>query len=637
MNARLFTLLQDLSDDVDALRMGLIIQTRWMILLICWLAWQASAWLLWSVVRRQRALAGLIPVALVIALNTALNRDELTLPFVFIAFAVVLLARTAYTSQLREWDQQGVSYPDLIGEDWTVWASLLSVVVIVVTGFSTPEWRHSIDRFVQSLNPPRPVPTTIAPLAVKPEPRVSLAASFVPDLREVGAAFPQSDETIFTVKTSDAPSGIDSSGLAKPPLQQHYWRGAVFDRYTGTGWEPLAIDQPAVNVPLTETAAPGRYALTQEFEIASLQDNRLFAANQIVQGGEGTALFTSIGDPTTNLVRGRTAQYEVTSWAPRMSANDLAGDSTDYPAGIQAQYLQLPDSLPQRVRELAERLTRGAASPYDKAMRVQEYLRNTYPYRLDVPLPPPQRDVVDYFLFDSPGGFCSYYASAMAVMLRSVGVPARVATGFASGEYDGLTLSYRVPAAAAHAWVEVYFPTYGWIEFEPTSARTPFEYRGDESQPTDQRSSATTTIGPRESIGGWIAVALMVIGFTLGTIVVIRLWRQGQLDRSLSPDRQARALYWRMRRDLARQGVQAIGSVTPDEFWAEQADRVQAWPQVSIALRQITALYVQAVFTAVQPTLNEIESSQRLWRMTRRERWRWKAKNWLARLKRSRV
>ncbi len=636
MNARLFTLWEELRADAAAIGLGLIVQTRWFVLIVSWLAWQAGAWLLWSVVRRQSALAGLIPAALIITLNMTLNHDELTLPFMFIVLAVLLMARTAYTHQLREWDRRDVSYPELIGDDWTIWASLLSVIVIVMAGFSTPEWQRTIDHFMQSLHPPAPVPTTIAPVVVQPTPRVSLVVSFVPDLREVGPAFPQSDETVFTVATSDAPSGVDSSGLAQPPLQQHYWRGAIFDRYTGRGWEPLTIDQLLASEPLTATVAPGRYALSQKFDIISLQDNRLFAASQPVQGSDGTTLFSAAHDPSSSLLRGRTAQYEVTSWVPRVSTNDLASDSTDYPPEIRASYLQLPDSLPPRVRELAERLTRGADSPYDKAVRVQEYLRLTYPYRLDAPPPPTKRDVVDYFLFDSPGGFCSYYASAMAVMLRAVGVPARVVTGFASGDYDGLQLNYRVPMSAAHAWVEVYFPTYGWIEFEPTSARTPFEYRGEESQPPDQLSTTTTGAGPRESIGPLIFAGVIVIAFAAVAIGVLRVGRQRRRERSLPPDRQARALYWQMRRTLARQGLSAAGSITPDEFWVQQADRLQAWPQVLSAVRQVTALYIQAVFSPVLPTIADVESSRRAWIVTRRERWRWWVNNQAVRLRRKR-
>jgi hypothetical protein len=270
-----------------------------------------------------------------------------------------------------------------------------------------------------------------------------------------------SDQTVFYVTTDDPPSGMDSSGQAKPPKQRHYWRGAIFDRYSGGGWEPMDVE---VEVPpvSNDEVEPGRYALTQQFDIISLQDNRLFAADQPVKASDGTVLQAAKDDPTAVLPRGRLPRYEITSWVPRMTAQELEAASTDYPADIRQRYLQLPDTMPPRVKVLAARLTQGATSPYDKALRLQEYLRVTYPYKLDVPAPPPNRDVADYFLFDAPGGFCSYYATAMAVMLRSQGVPARVVAGFATGEYDGLLRRYRVPAKLAHAgWKSISPPTAG--------------------------------------------------------------------------------------------------------------------------------------------------------------------------------
>jgi hypothetical protein len=291
--------------------------------------------------------------------------------------------------------------------------------------------------------------------------------------------------------------------------------------------------------------------------------------------------------------------------------------------------LQLPDSVPARVRDLAARITFGARSPYDKAVRLQDYLRQTYPYRLDVPLPPRGRDVVDYFLFDAPGGFCSYYASAMAVMLRMQGVPARVATGFAAGDYDGLDRRYRVTVDAAHAWVEVYFPAYGWIEFEPTASRSVFDYQA-EAKPPD-RSPAATSLETRSSIEQAIGLGLtIVIGLAviLGAVIYTR---QRIDERRLTPDRLARDLYWRIRRSLARSGVIAPRSITPDEFLTIHHSHWEQWPRLREVLQSVSALYIRAVYTANGPSRAEVEVSRRLWRSAWRDRWRlrWQAmKTW---------
>jgi len=111
----------------------------------------------------------------------------------------------------------------------------------------------------------------------------------------------------------------------------------------------------------------------------------------------------------------------------------------------------------------------GYDNAYDRAKALESYLREIK-YNELIEAPPAGQDGVDYFLFDVREGYCDYYASAMAVMARAVGIPARVAAGYSQGEYNPDTEAYRVREKNAHAWVEVYFPRYGWVEFEPTAA-----------------------------------------------------------------------------------------------------------------------------------------------------------------------
>src|SRR5207237_7528723 len=101
----------------------------------------------------------------------------------------------------------------------------------------------------------------------------------------------------------------------------------------------------------------------------------------------------------------------------------------------------------------------------DEAKAIETYLRQNYTYSTHIAQPPPGVDRVEWFLFQGKEGYCEYYASAMVVMLRTLGVPARLATGYAPGDYDPNTQTYTVKESAAHAWPEVYFPSYGWIEF----------------------------------------------------------------------------------------------------------------------------------------------------------------------------
>ena len=160
--------------------------------------------------------------------------------------------------------------------------------------------------------------------------------------------------------------------------------------------------------------------------------------------------------------------YRMSSLVSVATDDDLREAGTEYDNFLTDHYLQLPTSLPDRVRDLAERLTEGSDKPLDKALDIQNYLRGPeFTYSMDIEAPPVEADGVDWFLFDSKVGYSDYFGSSMAVMLRSVGVPARMAAGYAPGELneDGQRV---IRDSDSHGWVQVYFPGYGWIDFEPT-------------------------------------------------------------------------------------------------------------------------------------------------------------------------
>ncbi|MBI4268039.1 MAG: DUF4129 domain-containing protein [Chloroflexi bacterium] len=160
-------------------------------------------------------------------------------------------------------------------------------------------------------------------------------------------------------------------------------------------------------------------------------------------------------------------RYRVTTTISSATPEDLSKAGNNYPAAVTDYYLQLPQSLPARVKSLSETITKEAATPYDKVLTVKSYLSQLQ-YRLTVKAPPEGMHGVDHFLFIQKTGNCVQFASAMAVMLRSVGIPTRMATGYVPGEYDVTTGGFALTAKERHAWPEVYFPGYGWIGFEAT-------------------------------------------------------------------------------------------------------------------------------------------------------------------------
>jgi transglutaminase-like putative cysteine protease len=197
----------------------------------------------------------------------------------------------------------------------------------------------------------------------------------------------------------------------------------------------------------------------------------------------------------------RGAQYSFVAAVSTASEQALRAASTDYPDWVRQRYLQLPAHQPARIADLARQITSeaGATTAYDKAKAIEAYLRANYKYDTHVTRPPPGTDYVDYFLFENKSGFCEYYSTAMVVMLRTLGIAAREATGFAPGEQDKASGEYVVRESSSHAWPEVYFPEYGWIEFEPTPSQGVI-YRPS----TDADPSLSPTAGiplPDEALG----------------------------------------------------------------------------------------------------------------------------------------
>jgi transglutaminase-like putative cysteine protease len=619
MNIRLWALLSDLGRGVDQVRSGAFSGGALATVVYGWLMWQAVYWLVWGGLRRRPPWP-----AVFLCFGLLMARDLLSSRppawSMAMTFSVLVLAAAGvYAAKIDSWERRDLGYPMLIWENWAASLAVLTTVVFLATGLTTPSWRDSIDRFIDRFREPR-----------EPTARTTTAGgsgrsreSFVPDLGLVGSPFPQGDEAIFFVRTSDSPTAAEPGGFFEPPGQQHYWRGAIYENYNGRGWDMAPLGEAAPPPSGYPPEDSSRYPLRQEFEILEPGDERLFAASQPVLASEGLLLRTPIEDDLTTLLQGVEREYSVVSLVPRVTQDRLIAAGADYPAAIRSSYLQLPPEVPQRVRTLADRISAGGDSVFEQAARIQEYLRRNYDYEIDVPPPPPGRDVVDYFLFDSPGGFCSYYASAMVVLLRLEGVPARVVTGFATGAWEPGQGRYRVAASDAHAWVEVYFPGYGWIEFEPTPSRSPFQYHGapgpavaSTAPPSAQDGTDRPGLRPSSVL---LAAALALLA---GTVVALYAWRHR--DRPV-PERLLHALYWHMRRSVSGNGK---ANLTPSEFAAGHEDRFTSLPRLNHAARTLTSLYVQATYSPRGPKPDEVERARRAWRSAwwDRARLRWKTR-----------
>lgn len=256
-----------------------------------------------------------------------------------------------------------------------------------------------------------------------------------------------------------------------------YWRSTAFDRFIGNGWENTEEEYEEVfsgSLPLSVgyPGEPPRYStrpVVQTFFIEQELPNTIFAAylprdvffpTQVLKVDSMMSVLTpAILDP--GLI------YTVISEVSDVTPDMLRQAKGRYPPGLTERFLQLPEMSPE-VGRLAERIAGLESNNYDKVQALSAYLKVKYPYDLNCPRQAKDENTVEFFLFREKRGYCEHFATALAVMCRSLGIPARVAVGYDTGEFNALTGYYEVSSRDAHAWVEVYFPVFGWIPFEAT-------------------------------------------------------------------------------------------------------------------------------------------------------------------------
>ena len=248
--------------------------------------------------------------------------------------------------------------------------------------------------------------------------------------------------------------------------ESRYWRVGSYNRYTGDGWVRSGGTIPYSEANLS--APPGESRrLTQQFTVRS-STNAMPAAWRPVELGASVANDTRVTrgggfEPEGPLFTGD--GYQVTSAVPIITPDDLSGRVGDDPEAVVQRYTQLPASTPTRVAERTSNLVGPDATRYEAARRIQRWLRTNREYSLDVD--EPEGNIADAFLFEMERGYCTYYATTMVTMLRTQDIPARLVTGYTPGEPNNEG-EYVIRGLNSHAWVEVYFPGTGWVQFDPT-------------------------------------------------------------------------------------------------------------------------------------------------------------------------
>jgi protein-glutamine gamma-glutamyltransferase len=255
-------------------------------------------------------------------------------------------------------------------------------------------------------------------------------------------------------------------------------RGVILDRFDGHSWTntqartivrrgpDARFDLCAANCLMAQGRAV-RYHVTME----PLLNNVFFllARPRFVAGNFREILVDNAGDAFNSDLEHPVTQYEAESVLRSQEAG-LSPAGSPGAGDVLNSELQLP-RLDPRIRPLALKITSGESKPFDKAVALENYLQTHYGYTLQLPgREAASRDPIAYFLFVRRQGHCEYFASAMAVMLRAIGIPARVVNGFSGGEFNDINSRYVIRASDAHSWVDAYLPGQGWVEFDPTPA-----------------------------------------------------------------------------------------------------------------------------------------------------------------------
>lgn len=355
---------------------------------------------------------------------------------------------------------------------------------------------------------------------------------------------------------------------------ESFWRASTYDRWNGSAWSQS--DAGAVQVvppdgriiaPPEDLAALSGRRSTQVFRLQGRFANVLPTAASAVSVQSATALYQR---PDGTLIApdplGKGAVYTVQSRQAAVTDDVLDAAGSAVPDAVRSRYAR-PPSTTDRVEALAREVTRSADTQAAKVRALESWMGRNLTYSLDAPLSPRGVDVVDDFLFRSKEGWCEQIASSLVVMLRVVGVPARLATGFAPGELDRGTGRFVVRERDAHAWAEVWFQGVGWVPFDPT-ASVPLS--GDAAA-----SASADPVSDRLLAVGMVFVAVVAAGAApLARLLHARRtrWAAARARRRLATQR------WdvRVERELEALGVEVGRPRAPSETVSAHARELAA-------------------------------------------------------------
>jgi len=603
--------------------------------ILCWFAG-------WHLYRYGQALWAMLPCGIALVSNVSFTGEGEWPLRIYLASTLLLLAWVGFWQKEKSWDQAGIDYSEELRRDVTLAGTAIATIVLVVAlvvPFITSS--QGIELFWHYLGEPwERVEHTMDRLFAGRHRIPAKSDEGRPGGHRLGGTVQTSEELVMYVSTSDPSPPIPEEAAwfgEEAAVPQRYWRQFTYDRYTGQGWENSAEDrrEEVAGEPLMPRIKSSELVTQTYHLINPVREQVLgYAINEPYVVDRPHTLHLRSEDDIAGFSL-KEQVFGVVSQVPHPTVQQLRTVSPSSSAAFQRRYTQLP-RVPRRVTSLAREITAGVDNNiFDMATVIETYLRS-FDYTLDIPAPSPGRDGVDYFLFDLRKGYCDYFATAMVVLCRSVGIPARYATGYAMGNYDYSQRAWVVREEVAHAWVEIYFDEYGWIEFEPTPPRSTFARFFATPSGEMTLSQIRITLESEPGIGPvwrWRPTVLPLVSLVMIGMMLM-WWLHRRTLRAKSAGERVKRLYDLMVQWASRAGMGPRPAQTPAEFVISLGERLEAaaadaaadaegqTADLRQALSQIRKAYVAETYAPYPVPDTDAHMAEDAWRRLRSSLWR---------------
>lgn len=499
--------------------------------------WALSVWLSWSMGRHYRPLWGFLPIgALMGILLTYIPGKNLYLLVFTLGAGLSLLGLGYFERKKRHWTRVGMPFYDRVEKNVRTHILLVSLALMILAASIPSVSIESITEPIQEWS--REIVgdgELLRALGVKYQPEDQTGeikkVAKLPRSHLIGSGSELRERVVMVV---NVPQG--TTGSAPLPREARYWRSYAYNQYTGSGWATTPVVEKEYNPGqvMSEDVFESSSKIVQEFQLSTELVGPLYAAGMPLSVNREYKTFwrTTSQNPEAFdedfliykdvfAVAVYDDYYQVESAIPMADEEVLRNATGRYPGWIRDRYLDMRRPAPFHVEKYAAKLVEGEPTNYDKAKRIESFLRQ-YEYSLDLPEPPKEKDIVDYFLFELEKGYCDYYASAMVVMARAVGIPARLAVGYVDGLYDPEGNRYLISEADAHSWPELYFTGVGWVPFEPTAQRSVIDHDEKLLPIPPELENPPETKGPFWIAAGMVIRVLLITGLVF--LLLLTLW-----------------------------------------------------------------------------------------------------------------